>query len=111
MKISETFTATIYLGTRAGYSGEVTSLETVRQWLRTYVDATGLCVTITPTEFIYTKGSEPGVIVGLINYPRFPSSANSIRTKATEIAEGLMALLKQQRVTVVYPDQTVMFEN
>ncbi len=40
---------------------------------RAHCDAVGLCVTVTATSYIYTGGEEAGVIVGLINYPRFPS--------------------------------------
>lgn len=38
----------------------------------------GLCVTVTPVKFIYTGGEELGAEIGLINYPRFPSSVSLI---------------------------------
>jgi hypothetical protein len=31
-----------------------------------------LCVTVTPTTYIYQGGEEAGFVVSLINYPRFP---------------------------------------
>lgn len=35
--------------------------------------ARGLCVTVTPTTYAFTGGTCEGVIVGLINYGRFPT--------------------------------------
>jgi hypothetical protein len=40
--------------------------------LRRQCFAEGLCVTLTPTRFIYTAGAEEGVSVGLVNYPPVP---------------------------------------
>lgn len=41
-----------------------------RDLCRAFCDEEGLCVTVTPTTYVYTGGEEDGVIVGLINYPR-----------------------------------------
>jgi hypothetical protein len=46
--------------------------------------------------------------VGLINYPRFLSSPESIREISLHIAEELRGLMQQGKVTVVFPDETVM---
>lgn len=73
-----------------------------------YVDGVGLCVTVTPTRFLYTRGCESGVIVGLINYPRFPSDPDKIRKRAIELATILKKELHQNRVTIEFPDETVM---
>jgi hypothetical protein len=104
----ETYTATIYVGSRERYDGAETPLDIAEAWLQRYVDREGLCVSVTRTRFIYTNGSEPGLIVGLINYPRFPSRPEFIREQALEIGEHLRALMRQQRVSVVFPDETVM---
>jgi hypothetical protein len=109
MKTTTTFTASIYVGMRERYTGEIRSIEMAREALREYVKS-GLCVTLTETEYIYTNGSEPGFIVGLINYPRFPASDQIIRTKALEIAQDLLKLFHQGKVSVVFPDVTVMLE-
>lgn len=105
-----TYTATIYVGTKIRKTGQVLPLGRGRLWLQEYVDRVGLCVTITPTEFLYTRGNEPGFSVGLINYPRFPSSPEMLREHALAIAEGLCRLYEQGKVTVVFPDQTVMVD-
>ena len=110
MKTSQvkTFTATIYVGSRVGYGDELFSLSYIEDWLQRYCDSESLGVSITPTKFIYSDGNEPGYIVGLINYPRFPSEKEELRTRALEIAEDLRVLMGQIRVTVVFPDDTVM---
>jgi len=110
MKVCETFTANIYLGLKAGYDGEETSVDVVRRWLEVYCNEVKLGVTLTKTEFIYVDGGEPGVIVGLINYPRFPKPVSEIKTTALVIAQGLLNLCSQERVSVVFSDITVMVE-
>lgn len=110
MKRLDTFTANIYLGLQHGYSGEFSTVEEVRAWLQNYCNEQKLGVTLTPTEFIYVDGGEPGVIVGLINYPRFPKSVETIKYMALIIAQGLMRLCHQERVSVVFSDETIMVE-
>lgn len=105
-----TYTAQIYVGLRVGYSEQLYSLKEVRGLCQEYADSVGLCVTVTPTEFIYTKGYEPGVIVGLINYPRFPSEFVDIEFHALALAGKLKDALEQNRVSVVFPHKTVMIE-
>lgn len=103
-----TFTATIYAGLRPGYSGWRFSHARAARIVQRYCDEVGLCATVTRTRFVYTRGSEPGVVVGLINYPRFPSTPEQIQAHALELGERLRRGLRQQRVSVVFPDVTVM---
>ena len=110
MRVTSTDTVTIYVGFRAGYTAERARLEACEAICQEYVDRIGLCVTVTPTRFVYKDGCEPGAAVGLINYPRFPSNRADIRKKALELASLLMLGLKQQRVSVVCSDETIMLE-
>lgn len=66
----------------------------------------GLCVTVTQTTFIYTGGEQSGVLVRLINYPRFPSKPSEIEAKAMELAEHLRAALYQDSFTVITPEKS-----
>jgi len=72
-----------------------------------FCDQVGLCVTVTPTEYIYTGGQEAGLIVGLINYPRFPSLPIEIFAKAEELAHRLVEGLGQRGATIQAPDKTI----
>lgn len=73
---------------------------------REYCDAVGFCVTVTPTEYVYTGGQESGVIVGLINYPRFPIDPISLLCHAREIGDLLLDRLEQQSYTIETPETT-----
>lgn len=63
----------------------------------------GLCVTIEPTTFIYTGGEEAGYVVGLINYPRFPSTPEAINARARDLAVKLLDRTCQNSVLVMTP--------
>jgi len=116
MKIKKTFKADIFLGLREGYSQNTHSIEEVYQLCKDYCDKVGLCVTITPTRFIYSKGAgisdgwEDGSIVGLIAYPRFPQSKYDIVGTAIELAKLFLVQFKQNRISVVTTDQTILVE-
>lgn len=69
--------------------------------------AIGLCVTVTPTTYVYTGGAEEGVCVRLINYPRFAEGAENLRRKAEALAEYLKSALCQGSYSIEYPDETV----
>lgn len=72
-----------------------------------YCDEVGLCVTVTETHYCYTHGQEYGVIVGLINYPRFPAEPADIFAKAEVLALKLIDGLRQQSASIQSPDKTV----
>ena len=73
-----------------------------------YCDNIKLGVTVTPTKFIYVGGHEMGAIIGVINYPRFPSTPEQIKSRAIELANIVKDEFKQHRVSIVFPDETVM---
>ncbi|RWO06271.1 MAG: hypothetical protein EOS07_21770 [Mesorhizobium sp.] len=67
----------------------------------------GECVNFAPCEYIFTGGREPGVRVGLINYPRFPRSSSEIFDTAVRLAEFLITRLHQSSASVVASDRSV----
>ena len=109
-KSLETITAKIFLGLREGYSDKTHTIDEVRDFLQEYVDRVSLCVTVTPTTFIYKHGREEGVIIGLINYPRFPTTKDKLKQTTEEIAKLCKERYKQTRVSIEYQDETVMLE-
>jgi len=76
---------------------------------RTYCDEIGLCVTVTPTRYVYTSGAEDGFAIGLINYGRFPSEPASIFARAEALAVRLIEQTSGaiQSATVQAQDKTV----
>jgi hypothetical protein len=96
-----TYQATIYI---AGDLAEIKKL--CREFC-----FNGICVTVTPTEFIYSGASEAGAVVGLINYPRFPASRESVWEYATALAMQLMLKSFQRSCTVVATDKSEFVQN
>ena len=96
-KVVETNYARIYL------AGEI---EIAKQALREECILSGLCVTIHPTEYIYTGGQETGFVVELLNYPRFPSAPEELLARAKDLALKLRDRCCQLAVMVVTPQQT-----
>lgn len=78
---------------------------------REYCDRVGLCVTLTATDYIYQGGFERGVIVGLVNYPRFPKEPDAIWSQSETLAALLCERLGQQSYTIQAPDKTVWFSH
>jgi hypothetical protein len=81
-------------------------LAQVKQVCREHCMAVGLCVTVEPVTYIYTGGEESGVRVGLINYPRFPSTHDDLLAKAQTLAALLMERLCQHSYSIVGPHLT-----
>jgi hypothetical protein len=96
-KEEPTFWVKIYL------SGPI---EVAKQVIRKECLEQGLCVTIEPTTFVYTGGEESGYVVGLINYPRFPTDSDVIWRKAIKLADLLLTETYQQSVLVMSQEKT-----
>ena len=76
---------------------------------RMFCDAQGLCVTITRTNYVYTGGEEAGVIIGLINYARFPSNREEIWAKAEALAKLCRVECAQQSFTIQDDKRSVFY--
>lgn len=66
----------------------------------------GYCVTVSDTEYVYTGGMESGVVIGLINYPRFPREPGEILKVAEQLGMALMTGLCQHSFSIVTPQDT-----
>lgn len=85
--------------------------DVIEQVCRKECKRKGLCVTVTPTKFIYTGGEETGVEVGLINYAKFPEEDAVIRARARDLALKLKEATYQDSVLVVTPMTTTWFSD
>ena len=111
MKIEKTFNVNIYVGFREGYGDQLHTYNEAEQILQEYCDDIPYCVSMTPTKFIYDGSNEEGIIIGLINYPRFPSTREDVTNKAFEIAEIFLKKFNQNRISIVCSDQTYLLES
>lgn len=69
----------------------------------------GLCVTISPTRFIYTGGEETGYCVNLLNYPRFPAEPDKLNDTAKRLALELLEDTYQHSILIVNPNEAIWF--
>lgn len=101
MKTTETYEIKIHV------AGEIKAIETVCRifCLR------GYCVTVTPTNYIYTGGNETGAVVGIMNYARFSKSQEEHNAAALDLAKRLMNDCFQRSCSVVTPTETRYLEN
>lgn len=84
-------------------------IEAAKQIIREECFPGGLCVTIEPTTFIFKQGEEAGYVVGLINYPRFPESVESINARAERLLHRLLDGTFQGSACYVTPEFTRWF--
>lgn len=114
MRIVDNTEIKIWLGLREGYSEKIHDPSEVREFLSEIINENPICLSITPTEFLYKDGWEPGVVIGLINYSRFPKESDEIRIRALDIANKLMKKFRQRRVSLTLSNElagSIMLEN
>ena len=114
MKLCDNYESKIWLGLREGYTDIIFDEFGVSEFIKSWCTEKGQCVTLTPTNFIYKNGDEPGLIVGFINYPRYPFSQAEIKNRTIELAKLLMDQYKEFRVSCTFypsiPNGTMMLE-
>ncbi len=66
----------------------------------------GLCVTVEPTTYVYTGGEEKGIVVGFINYPRFPRKPEELWDIAKGIGNNLRVELNQWSFSLMDANRT-----
>ena len=97
--IEETICFDIYMG------GDIREAEQVcREYCWGAPD--NACVHVEAVQYIYKGGEETGFKVGLINYPKFPTSESRLREVAFNLAEMLMSKLFQKTCSIVGKDNT-----
>lgn len=101
-KTAKTFYATIHI---AG------NINTIEKTCNNFCRDNGLCVTVTPTKYIYTGGEQSGATVRLINYPRFPKEPEEIVLTAKQLAEEIRFSANQESYTIETPDTTIFYSS
>lgn len=110
------YRAEICFGLAPGY--EKTSVEVIARQsgtasalCRRYCDDHKVGLTIAYTHLVYLGGSEPGMVVSLINHPRFPMHNSDVLQAALELADLLLIALDKERLTVVeVPGEALLVE-
>ena len=77
--------------------------------IQRYAADFGMCVSLTKQSYVYTGGCEDGVVVGFINYPRFPKEPEVIVSEAKDLAFHMAIELGQSSYSIVTPEKTFWF--
>ena len=114
----KTFTAEIYVGAYDNEKDFTRPIAEIKEVCQFFVQDEGLCVNVRETWYAYGDGdgeggNEPGAVVELIHYPRFPRNQpeESITAQALNLAEILMDRMNQKRVSVVSSTDTYTLQN
>ena len=67
----------------------------------------GGCVTVEPLTFIYTGGTEEGMRIKFINYPRFPDTEEAVKEATMSLAGELMRELNQKTAVVLTTTENI----
>ena len=105
-----TYWANIYVGLQEGYDGPTHEMAELLEYCGNYCRKVDTTVSVTTTVFMYSKGCELGAIIGLI-HAHSRRRKEEIRRNALKLAKALLGEFNQTTVSVVFPDETVVFEN
>ena len=115
MKVTDNHEATIWLGLREGYTNRYMAIHEISSVIQNWCTEKKQCVSVTPTHYLYVDGQEQGLIIGFINYARFPLSQAEIKNRAIELGKLLMKECKQYRVSITFqptaPGGSMLLEN
>ena len=120
MKIKETkiktFQASIYIGLEYGYTQKqidenlvIESLSELQKQLSKEKDIY-LSASVSKTVIVLNNQKEPHLKINFINYPKFPLDENIFKDEVLIIGKELMKQFKQNRILIIYTDETVMLE-
>lgn len=112
----KTFTAKVTIGLFKGYSKELTSIEAFKevlleaqQKIKSEYDI-ALSAKLIPCEILFLGQEEPSMELQFIQYPKFPVEESKLKIAIVELTKLLMIKLQQNRVVLVFTDQTIMLE-
>lgn len=95
-KIAPTFSLDLYV------SGD---FHFIRQVCQEFCES-GLCVSVSPVDYVFTHGMESGARVTFINYPRYPTTLEQLEGKAKALGKLITEKLGQGSFTLVGPVET-----
>ena len=120
MKIRETaiktFQASIFIGLEKGYTQkrifEDEVFETVRKFQLVNSEERNifLSASISDCNIVLNNQNEPHLKIDFINFPKFPLEESVMKENVISLSKELMIKHNQNRMVVVFPDETIMLE-
>ena len=113
----KTFTSTLTIGLCRGYTNELISWQVfkdeitkVQQVVKSELNVL-LSVKIYQCEIVCLGQDEPSVTIEFIQYPKFQYEENVLKNAILFFTNMLQNNLNQNRVVVVFQNETIMLEN
>ena len=113
---TSTFNATITIGLQKGYSEELYTKEKLIKALQDYQKKLitekdiYLSACVLDCLIVLDNQLEPHLKIEFINYPKFPLEKEVFKSNINSLGEFLMKKFEQNRIVIVYQDETIMFE-
>ena len=113
---TSTFNATITIGLQKGYSDILYTKESFIEVIQSYQKElitrknTYLSACVLDCLIALNNQLEPHVKIEFINYPKFPLEKDVFKSNVNSLGKFLMKKFQQNRIVIVYPDETLMFE-
>lgn len=114
---TKTFKAQVNFGLQKGYSDELIDIDTFKQGLlNAQIEIKNkfevvLSAKLKQCEILCLGQEEPSIELEFIQYPKFQKDEEILKKAIMSLTEILMQKLEQNRVVIVFSDETIMVEN
>lgn len=112
----KTFTAQVTIGMTKGYSGKKIMMLVFKEELLKAQSVIKekynvlLSAKIRPCEIVFLGQDEPSIELEFIQYPKYQFEETALKLAIVSLTEILMLKLEQNRVVIIFQDETVMLE-
>lgn len=112
----KTFIAKVTIGLFSGYSNKSISVpEFKKALLKAQKNILAqyqieLSAKVIPCEILFLGQKEPSMELQFIQYPKFPQEESALKKAILALTEMMMLELEQNRVVIVFTDETIMLE-
>ncbi len=115
-KSCKTFSAQVTIGLKKNYTTEIIPINRFKEELvktqKTILEKykVELSTKIRQCEIIFLGQEEPSIELEFIQYPKFPQEEKVLKKAISELTKMMMIKLEQNRVVMVFSEETIMLE-
>ena len=116
IKSCKTFTAQVTMGLKKRYTTEIMPIDVLKQELlksqKIILEKYNieLSAKLSHCEILFLGQDEPSMELEFIQYPKFPQEESELKNAIVELTKMMMMELEQNRVVIVFTDETIMLE-